>query len=180
MDFSHLTFTDQQEPISTEDLMFLTNGVFAPITDAEREEIISLQQNPWPTHHPEHATWTPIDPINWRFPSHPIPASYITLLQYADGGLAVNGEREIGFFGAHDIREYLLHYLFPEFMPLAVPFGLNGGGVFYVFDMRNPPSNEEFPILAASAGVLDFDDSPIVVHSLSELFAGTDNIEELL
>ncbi|NOK63443.1 MAG: hypothetical protein GFH27_549347n2 [Chloroflexi bacterium AL-W] len=96
-----------------------------------------------------------------------------------DGGLFVNKEREIGFFGAHDIRAYLLNYHFPEYMPLAVPFGLNGGGVFYVFDMRNPPSDREFPILASSAGVLDFDDSPIIAYSLAELFAGTDHIEDL-
>lgn len=180
MDFSSLTFIERQEPISAENLAFLTNGLFAPVTDAEREEIIRLQQNPWPTHRPEHISWIPIDPVNWCFPSHPLPASYVTLLQHADGGLSVNEEREIGFFGPHDIREYLLHYLFPAYMPLAVPLGLNGGGVFYVFDMRNPPSDGEFPILAASAGVLDFADSPIVAHSLAELLAGTDNIEELL
>ncbi|NOK63444.1 MAG: hypothetical protein GFH27_549347n1 [Chloroflexi bacterium AL-W] len=73
MNFSSLIFTDQQAPLSAEGLTFHTNGLFAPASDAERKEVMSTQQNQWPTHRLEHATWAPIDPIDWRFPSHPIP-----------------------------------------------------------------------------------------------------------
>ncbi len=46
----------------------------------------------------------------------------------------------------------MLAYHVPEYMPLAVPFAFNGGGTFYMFDMRSPPVNGEYPIVCCGSG----------------------------
>ena len=70
--------------------------------------------------------------------------------------------------------------MFPEWMPGAIPFALNGGGVFYVFDMRQQPQNGEYPILMAEAGTLDFEYAKLIGNSFLEVCQGTTNIEDLL
>ena len=109
-----------------------------------------------------------------------LPAGYVELLTLSNGGGISIGDREIAFFKKQSLREYLVEYQFPIYMPAALPFGLNGGGVFYVFDMRKPATNAEYPILAAASGNLSYDDAPTIAHSMHELFADKTNIEDLL
>ncbi|MDQ1924612.1 SMI1/KNR4 family protein [Massilia pseudoviolaceinigra] len=109
-----------------------------------------------------------------------LPSSYVALLTKSNGGGIVIGNREIAFFDALTLRDYLVDYQFPVYMPGALPFGLNGGGVFYVFDMREAPVDGEFPILAAASGNLEYDSSPTIAHSLQQLLSDLTNIEDFL
>ena len=109
-----------------------------------------------------------------------LPTSYVELLVISHGGGIAVGDREIAFFERESLRNNLIDYQFPVYMPAALPFGLNGGGVFYVFDMRDAAENGEFPILAASSGNLCYDDAPVIARSIQELLADTTNIEDLM
>ena len=66
----------------------------------------------------------------------------------------------------------MLRYLFPEYLPGAVPFAFNGGGIFYAFDVRHAPEDGEFPIIAVASGVLDFEYSPTVASTFVDLCRG--------
>lgn len=109
-----------------------------------------------------------------------LPNSFLELLKLSNGGSLENDEREIGVFGDQSLREYLLEYQFPDHMPGCLPFGLNGGGVFYIFDMREPATDGEFPILVASSGALDLDDALVVANNINELMEDPRNVEDLL
>ena len=109
-----------------------------------------------------------------------LPNTYLDLLAISHGGGIAIGEREIAYFDSESIRNYLIDYQFPVYMPCALPFGLNGGGVFYVFDMREPAIDQEYPIVAASSGNLCYDDAPTIARSVPELLSESTNIEDLL
>ena len=110
-----------------------------------------------------------------------LPRSYVSLLARSNGGGIAIGERELAYFDPQSLRDFLVDYQFPIYMPKALPFGLNGGGVFYVFDMREPLDNAaDYPILAAHAGNLSFDDSPVVALTLEQLLSDARNIEDLM
>ena len=87
----------------------------------------------------------------------------------------MNGDREFGMFDPKSIREYLLSYQLPEYMPGAVPFALDGGGGFYLFDMRAFPIDGEFPIVFAHSGSLgwDEDDHVVVASTFNEACRGS-------
>jgi hypothetical protein len=70
--------------------------------------------------------------------------------------------------------------MFPEWMQGAIPFALDGGGVFYVFDMREKAKNGEYPILISEAGNLGYHDAKLIANSFLEVCQGTINVEELL
>ena len=107
-----------------------------------------------------------------------LPDSYLELLAISCGGGIAIGEREIAYFESEAMRDYLIDYQFPVYMPGGLPFGLNGGGVFYVFDMRAAAVAGEFPILAVSSGNLGYDDAPMIAGSIQELLADPTNIED--
>ena len=110
-----------------------------------------------------------------------LPRNYVSLLARSNGGGITIGEREIAYFEPQSLRDYLIDYQFPVYMPKSLPFGLNGGGVFYVFDMREPLNNaDDYPILAAASGNLCYDDSPLVAQTLEQLLADPVNIEDLM
>ena len=96
-----------------------------------------------------------------------LPLAYVELLKLSNGGGITIGDREIAFFNPTVMREYLVAYQIPRYMPGALPFGLNGGGVFYVFDMREPMKASDYPILAAAASNLVYDDAPLRERLLS-------------
>ncbi len=109
-----------------------------------------------------------------------LPNSYVELLKLSNGGGIAVGDREIAFFEKESLRCYLVDYQFPVYMPSALAFGLNGGGLFYIFDMREPATDGEYPIVISSSGNLGFNDSPVIAHSIQELLADSTNIEDLL
>jgi len=129
--------------------------VFAPLTQAEIESIISDQRNPWRVDDLRHASWKPIDPRTWALPSHSLPPQYVDFLKWSDGAAWQTGEREFSCFGCADLRSYMLNYHFPEYQPGAVPIGLDGGGIFGVFDLRTPSNHQ---VLAVGSGVPDWSD----------------------
>lgn len=110
----------------------------APLTLEEINQINAADTKPW------------IDPRKWVIPNRPFPESYLSFLRWSNGGSFFNGERKFdGFFPTDKIREYLLCYWIPMKMPGTVPFSFDGGGNFYLFDMRSEPSDGEFPIVFA-------------------------------
>jgi hypothetical protein len=62
----------------------------------------------------------------------------------------------------------MLAYEIPQYMPGAVPFAFDGGGTFYLFDMRCDPSDGEYPIVFCNAGALFWEDA---IH-VAETFPG--------
>ena len=153
-----------------------------PLTPAEVAQVNATQRNPWLPTQPEYATWQPFDPSVWVMPANrPVPPSYRSFVRYSDGGSFQNGDRLFQMWGT-GLREFLLCYDVPQYMPLAVPFAFNGGGVMYMFDMREPPGKHgEYPIICAGAGCLTFDPhySPKVADSFPEVCVGRFNVERL-
>jgi hypothetical protein len=111
----------------------------------------------------------------------PVPPSYLSFVRHSDGGEFRNGDRLFQMWGT-GLREFLISYHVPQYVPLAVPFAFNGGGVMYLFDMRNPPGADgEYPILCAGSGRLTFDPhhSPKVADSFPDVCRGRFNVERL-
>jgi ribosomal protein L7/L12 len=116
----------------------------------------------------------PFDITQWSLPTRPLPASFLDFLRVSNGGYARNGERRFdSFFGTDTIREMLLAYEFPEYMPDVVPFAFDGGGNFYVFDMRHDPIDNEYPILFCHSGNLGCEEAVYVAASFLEACTGT-------
>jgi hypothetical protein len=161
-------------------------SVFAPLSDEEVSEIVGRQLNPFPRRDPLYKKWKPTDPRRWRLPARNMPRSFLGWLRWSNGGLFRNGKREFGLFDAlgpkTGVRAMLLAYEFPEYMPGGLPFALNGGGTFYVFDMRKPTVGGEYPIYAARAGNLGFrrGEGARVAPRLLAACRGTTNVEDLL
>lgn len=63
----------------------------------------------------------------------------------------------------------LVAYQIPFYLPGTLPIAFDGGGTFYLLDMRQAPVDGEYPILFASAGALDFTESPCLAASFPEL-----------
>jgi hypothetical protein len=119
------------------------------------------------------------DPDLWVFPARLLPASYLEFLCWSNGGFFVNGDRELGMLSAEELREYLLTYEVPYYLPGTVPFALDGNGNFYLFDLRNPPDVDgEYPILFTSTENLSFDVARIVGQSFPEVCRGRTNPAE--
>ncbi len=159
----------------------LVRGLGRPITHTEYDRIMASQRNPFPKADPMHRRWAPFDPSNWQMPDRPLPESYLSFVRYADGGEFWSGERLFQMWGT-GLREFLLAYHVPQYMPRAVPFAFNGGGVAYLFDMREPPGPDgEYPILCAGSGNWDFDPfySPLVADSFPGACRGRTNVEAL-
>ena len=124
------------------------------------------------------------DPANWTIPNGSFPADYLSLLRWANGADCRNGDRWIQFFPIGDpsngVRAMMLAYHVPEYMPGAVPFAFSGGGRIYLFDMRQPQSStNEYPIICADAGNLDFDDADTIADTFIEACRGTENVDFL-
>lgn len=157
--------------------------VSAPISKKEAAEIVRSEKNPFTKKNdPElYAAWKPVNPLLWRMPSRPFPESYISFLTWSNGGNFLNGEREFGMFGT-EIRSMAIAYKLPQYMPNAVPFAFNGGGIMYLFDMRESSRNGEYPILCASAGSFGWNPSgyALVANSFEEVCRGRINVEDIL
>ncbi len=133
-------------------LLVHTFGV--ALSAEELSAIRSGQINPYPPTHPLYASYAPFDPRRWKFPAGALPADYLDFLSWSNGGEFRTGDRWFQFFPAtdpvHGLRAMLLAYRIPQYMPFALPFAMDGGGGFYLFDMRDPA--DEPPIVWAHAG----------------------------
>ena len=142
------------------ELRSLVSSVLSPLTGEEVAAIAASQSNPFPASDPLHGFYKPFDPRAWRLPATPLPASYLDFLRWSNGGEFLNGDRCFSpFFAAGQVRGYLLGYNIPQYMPGAVPFAFDGGGRFYLFDMRQGPIDGEYPVLFVGAGNLGYDDA---------------------
>lgn len=50
-----------------------------------------------------------------------LPAEYQELLAHSNGGVILNGEREVSYFVPEDIRGYYIRYGFPIWAPALPP-----------------------------------------------------------
>ncbi|MDR2880542.1 MAG: SMI1/KNR4 family protein [Azoarcus sp.] len=166
-------------PAREVDIRNLIQRLSQPPTLAEIATIIANQSNPFPVNDPQHCAYRPLDPTHWQMPSAPLPASYLEFLSWSDGPSVRRGEREFGFFGTRDIRDYVLNYHIAYYMPGAIPLGLDGGGLFAMFDTRNGPA-DEYPILAVEAGALDYSETALLATSFLDFCQGTTSIADVL
>ena len=149
-------------------------AVLAPLSAGEVAAVVAELRNPWPPTSPHFATYRPLDPSKWSLPRPPLPTSYVDFLAWSDGASWRTGQREFSCFGCKHLREYLLHYHFPQYMPGALPIGLDGGGVFGVFDLRDdPPRNgPSDAVWAIGSGNLGWEDAVKVADSFVEFCRG--------
>ncbi|MCE5173338.1 SMI1/KNR4 family protein [Paenibacillus profundus] len=151
-----------------------------PLSEEEIAEIRGRQRNPFPETNPLHRLYQPFDPAKWSIPNKRLPAAYLDLLRYSNGGEFGNGDRYFQFFSADELRAMLLAYEFPEYMPGAVPFAMDGCGHHYAWDMRSSSEEDEHPILVSHSGNLGYEDSAQVAATFIELCTGTISAEDLL
>ena len=109
-----------------------------------------------------------------------LPKTYCDFLRWSNGGWARTGEREFGFFDTYSVREYLESYEFAEYMPGAVPFALDGGGIFYVFDFRNALVNEEYLVWVCGSGSNTWEDAVVIASTFLEACQGTSPVSSIL
>jgi hypothetical protein len=166
-------------PAVEADIRALSRRLAEPPSASERSALIANQSNPFNVKDPLHQIWQPLDPSSWQMPSSPLPASYLDFLRWSDGPWVRRGRREFGFFGSSELRNLVLGYHFPYFMPAAVPIGLDGGGLFAVFDTRGGAA-EEYPILGVEAGVFDYGAAKPLATSFLEFCTGTTSVSDVL
>jgi hypothetical protein len=163
-----------QPGASAEDLACALADLRKPLSGREAAAIAQSQSNPFPGGDPLHAAWRPFDPRGWRMPRRPLAPSYLSFLRWSDGGSFVNGDRCFDpFLPCSRLREYLLAYHIPHYMRGALPFAFDGGGGFYLFDMRAESVRGEYPVVYAGAGNLRYDDAVVVASSFIEACRGT-------
>ena len=110
------------------------------------------------------------DAENWILPATKLPDSYLNFLRSSNGGFFAGHHRDFDpLFPLSDVRDYMLAYSIPQWMPLACPIGMDGGATFYLFDMRHPPIADDYPILMAHSSNLGYEDSLRVADSFLEL-----------
>jgi len=161
------------------ELRSLVSSLFSPLTGEEVAAITASQSNPFPASDPLHDTYKPFDPRDWRLPTTPLPASYLDFLRWSNGGSFFSaGRRFDPFFAASELRSHLLGYHVPQYMPGAVPFAFDGGGRFYLFDMRREPTAGEYPILFVGSGNLRYTDAILVATSFVDACSGTSDPSE--
>ncbi|KKO52851.1 SMI1/KNR4 family protein [Paenibacillus sp. DMB20] len=157
------------EGATREEIMQFLKAWNQNLSEQEIQEIKQRQANPFPKSSPYHDMYKPIDPSGWKLPQRAFPDSYIDFLKYSNGGEFQNGDRYFQFFGTEDFREMNFAYELPEYMPFAVSFGMDGSGNHYLFDMREEPKNNEYPILVSHSGNLGYDDCQYAADSFIEL-----------
>lgn len=162
---SLVTVNHKSEAITEDALSSAASFLGAPLNKEEISELDNLCSSN-----------SDINYLNWELPNYVLPCEYIELLKFSNGGNFNNGDREIGFFGLSEIRDYYLRYLFPEYQPGAIPIGFNGGGTFYAYDLRNPTDTPT--IIATSSGCLDWDEIAVLGTSLKQVFSKTIDIDD--
>lgn len=171
--------------LSDADLDRFVVEVGLPLSDVEIARANAGQSNPFRPGDAYHSSWVPFDAAKWVVPARPMPPSYLSFLQWSDGGSAQTGERYFQFFPAraapNNVRGMLLCYNVPEYMPGALPFAFNGAGTFYLFDMRSPAVAGEYPVVCAHASYKRWDPEActVVAASFVDACRGTANVDHL-
>lgn len=161
------SWMDKEKPAKEVDIECLKFKTLLPMTQSEIDET-------------NHSHWDHIkdsrqefDSSKWEIPKGTFPNSFVNFLRWSNGGYFENGERNFSpFFSPAEIRQMLLAYEFPEYMQGAVPFAFDGGGVFYIFDMRKEPADGEYNIYMAGSGALFWEDAVFVAETFNELING--------
>ncbi len=154
-----------------------------PLSREEQDCIRQEQCNPFPAADPLYSTWRPFDPGEWSIPSKPFPGAYLHLLKWSNGAECRTGDRWFQFFPANDIgngvRAMLLTYHLPQYMPGAMPFAFDGGGIFYLFDMHTQAKDGEYSIVCSTSGSLGFGDA-VIADSFVEACQGQQDVGALI
>jgi hypothetical protein len=128
--------------------------LFAPPSEEELKDLVARD----------------VVPTFWEITRRPLPPSYKAFLGWSNGGTFVTGDREFQMLKVQELREYLLLYDVPQHMPGAVPFGLDGDGAFYLFDLRDPPGDRgEYPVLYAPSKDLGYGSAVVLGRSLEDV-----------
>ncbi|TWT29976.1 SMI1/KNR4 family protein [Blastopirellula retiformator] len=157
-----------ESPATDAEIAAFVESVFAPLTAQELEEL-----------HAEHRAIVgegsfdpPFNPAIWPLPNRRLPESYLAFLQYSNGGSFSGDNRDFDpLFTTNQVRQYMLFYSIPHWMPLSAPIGFDGGGTFYLLDMRDDPIDGDYPVLFANACNLGYDEAVKLADSFSELIA---------
>jgi len=154
--------SEKEDGASSQLIAKFQRTALQPLSTKEVAAVMASQQNPFPKNDPLHSAYKPFDARKWEIPTFAFPKSYLSFLEWSNGGTFTKGGREFGFFPVNDarcgVRAMMLAYHIPEYMNQAVPFAFDGAGTFYLFDMREPPLDDEFPIVMAHAGSLGWDE----------------------
>ena len=97
------------------------------------------------------------------------PEAYLSFLRWSNGGEFSRGERHLCFYPAWMLREGAVECAFGGYMPGVLPFAEDSGDIRYLFDMRNPAVNGEYPILVTEAGNASFETSAVISTTFVEL-----------
>ncbi len=185
MDWSSIF--DESRPgsgASDADIGLFVAAIGKPLSEEEVAEVNRNQRNPFPASDPFHAAYRPFDPSRWEMPKRPLPADFLSFLRWCNGGWCRTGDREFRFFPisdpAHGVREMTLAYHLPQHMPGALPFAFNGGGTFYLFDMREQADRGNYPVVCAHAGALGWGPNEhwVVADSVVAAFRGSVNVDD--
>jgi hypothetical protein len=68
-----------------------------------------------------------------------LPGDYPEFMSAYDGGEGFIDEHYLILWQAKDLKAFSDDYQFDEYAPSLVPFGSNGGGEAFAFDMRTVP-----------------------------------------
>ena len=97
------------------------------------------------------------DPSSWEMPRGELPPNFLDFLRWSNGGEFRTGDRWFWpAFGTEEVRTAMLSYEVPDGMPGALPFGFDGSGTFYLFDMRRPSHDGEYPVLVSHASCVSY------------------------
>jgi hypothetical protein len=171
------TSCSSEPPATREDLQQLADDLSRPLSPGEVESVLATISNPFPPNDPLWSKWRPLDPSAWRMPGGELPPAYESFLLSSNGGAVRNGEMEFRFFSTRDLRDAMLRYHVPEYMPMAIPLGLDGSGNLALFDARSPLVAGEFPVLVAAAGNLGFDDARLLADTFEQFCRRTLRVE---
>ena len=157
-----------EPPATDADIAAFVGSVFVPLSDNEIRDL-----------HVEHKAAVgdgcfdpPFDPATWQLPIRPLPDSYLSFLRYSNGGYFAGTNRDFDpLFNTREVRDYMLGYSIPHWMPSSCPIGFDGGGTFYLLDMRRESDIGDYPVLFAHAGNLGYDEAIILANSFAELIA---------
>jgi hypothetical protein len=140
-------------------------SVCAPLTQTEMQELTEEHRRAL-----GGGAFDPVfDPSIWKLPCRAFPATYLELLRHSNGGFFRGRYRDLDpLFSTFEVRDYMLAYSVPHWLPETLPFAFDGGGGFYLLDLRSPSTDDEYPIIWSHACNLSFEDARLLGPSFRE------------